>query len=250
MIVAIAEERWLVAWHLLSLDRVKPFFRDLWIRFDDEEVFVAELRTSIEAALESREYYRTPGRLHHRLAQWVINNYGEEGYGYLREWVLHILIDGGPDRKTEAVWSSLVQHLGRKCPTADGRVATKLGDLRRFLNERDDDLAARMVAPGSAQLSAWDGRVLPVYSSNLKAVDTKISLIASYNSLLLGWGERCADLSYDQLLDLDRIARSVAADLGWREADIPFPGNWRFDLTDLIRAASAEDVTRRIPRYI
>ena len=240
--LAIAEERWLATWRLLSLDRARPFFPDLWIRLDGEDLFVAELRSFIDLALRSKEYHREPGSLHFRLAKWFIGNYGRTGYTYLSAWVLHIFAHGGPDRMPEKVWSSLVQHMAAKGPMPPDWISTMMEDVKRILNDRDDDLESRMEARRSSPLSAWDSQVLPIYSSNAEAIDTEIALISSYNNFLLAWSQTCAGLTYDQLRELDRRGRIVAAEIGWRDHDVPFPGNWVFDLDDLIDAAAGGKV--------
>jgi hypothetical protein len=241
--MATTEERWLAAWHLLSLDRARPFFGDLWIQFEREDQFAAELRSFIEPALKTGEYPRAPGALHYQLAGWFIEKYGRAGYASLRAWMFDIFLHGGPDRMPEKVWSSLVQHVAASGPR--DRAGGSMEEVRAVLNRLDDDLASRMEARSSSPVSPWDRKMLPIYSSNVEAIDTEIRLISSYNNFLLAWSQVCAGLTYDQLREIDARGRAVASEVGWRDQDVPFPGNWTFDLAGLIDAAAAGTVISR-----
>jgi hypothetical protein len=215
----------------------------MWIRFEHQADFMAQLRDFVGGALKSRDYYRQPGKLHNRLARWVIEKYGDSGYLYLRDWALHIMIESGPDRSAETVWSSLVQRLGQAGSKENDWISQRMSAVRQALNERDDAVEAILRSQGTLSLSGWDREVLSIHYSSVEAVDRKITLICSYNNLLLSWSQFCRDLTEDELSELDRRGRVVAPDLGWRDQDVPFPGNWMFDLGSLIRAAEKEEVT-------
>jgi hypothetical protein len=244
--LAISEERWLAAWHLLSLNRARPFFKDLWIRLDGEDQFVAELRTFIEFALKTKEYHRQPGALHHRIAAWFTGKYGHAGFASISSWVLHIFVHGGADRMPEKVWSSLLQHIPADGSLSPDWVLERMNGVRDLLNTRDDDFASRMEVRESP-VSSWDRQALPVYSSSPEATDRVIALICSYNNLLLSWSQTCSELNFDQLRDVYDRGLVIAKQVGWRAHEVPFPGNWEFDLGDLIHAARAEAV---IPRAL
>lgn len=236
------DERWLLAWHLLSLERVKPFWPAMWVNLEDENGFVTSLRRLLGAGLQSRDYYRDPGRLHCRIARWVLQTYGAGGYMYLRDWMFHIFVAGGPDRRAEAVWSALVQRLG------DGRygdgdwVERTMANVRKMLNDEDDVLEASVSAAAASASADWDGEVVPIHYSDAEAVDRRVTRICSYNNVLLAWARFCGRLSEGQLAEVHDRAITIASEIGWQAQEIPFPGNWMFDLAPFIRAAENREL--------
>jgi hypothetical protein len=241
----MSEERWLFAWYFLSLDRVRPFFPELWVRLETEDACVAEVRGVLEPALALRGQHQPLGSVHYRLAEWFTGTYGRDGYSALKSWVFRILLRDGTDRGAETAWSSLVQHLGKEETNSNDWIRAHIHAVRTTRNEVDDRLEAKMESHRAGALSEWDSHVLPFYSFTAEAMDRKVGLICSYNNLLLAWDQFMAGAAYDQLLLLDQRARTIAPTVGWREEDVPFPGNWMFDLDDLIQAAKTGRLIRR-----
>jgi hypothetical protein len=64
-----------------------------------------------------------------------------------------------------------------------------------------------------------------------------VTLIGSYNNFLLAWFRECNDLNEAELDYLFDVARRTAEEVGWDVNDVRYPGNWQFELTDLLESA-------------
>lgn len=232
--MTIREDRWLLAWHLLSLDRVSPFSWDLGFAVEDQQRFLSELRRQLQEGLDSLEFGQRPGKLHSRLAKGFVATYGQVGFDFLTTWVSSIFIQGGPDRFTESVWLSLIQYLGRRGLPRRDQLQKAIQALRESVNERNDRLDDRLATQKDAVPSAWDQRLVQICYPDIFAVDRSIRLISSSNHLLLAWHEHCGHLNLAQLTELHDSALEVASEAGWHEPDISFPGSWIFELGPFI----------------
>lgn len=232
--MTIREDRWLRAWHLLSLDRVSPFAWDLGFAVEDHERFVSELRGQLRTGLDSHEYGQRPGKLHSRLAKWFVNSYGQIGFDFLTTWVSAIFIQGGPDRFTESVWLSLIDQLARRGLPVEHQLHDIVQVMRETLNERDNLLDRRLAEQRDLVPSEWDQRFIPIHFSDIASVDDVVQLISSSNNLLLAWNEHCGHLDLSQLTALHDVALGIAPEAGWYEPDVGFPGSWVFELGPFI----------------
>lgn len=231
-------QRWLEGALFLSLDMVTPLFEDLWVPVDDPLRFQNKLRTLLDGLFVDESYHLSNrAALEYRVMEWF-HGTPELSPELLSSWIRNILVLEGPDRPGETRWTSLSFRIPQRNESERGpreRLVHEMTAVASFERERRAPLESKLEIAGDQDLGEWDARILEFQDSSQDVIVTKAALITEYNIFLAGWERHCAELDYSALYQLWLLGREAAPAMGMKEADIAFPGSWRFELLPFLR---------------
>lgn len=231
--MSLSENRWVSVWTYLSLERVEPFARELWLNFDLATRGPA-LRDQLAPFVLGGSLLQSEGLIHQRISSWWRQSYGESACRDIREWQSLVFVKQGADRSAEMIWTSLIEYLVNDRARLPTLAVQPLSMLRDMLSENERLVENRLREAGAALVSDWDLRATKARSMSAEDADNQTALIASANSFVSAWQVSCSGFSESELVELHGAGRRIAGEVGWRSEEIPFPGNWIFEYSNWV----------------
>lgn len=225
------------------MDRVLPFFHDLWLWIDDPPTFQMTLRRELGAWTPSADaFYEDAGELNHVVSTWFAAQFGLERFAYLTAWLRRLYGLDGSARAAEYEWRNIAIEMGRsplRLDVLDKETRRAITQLREAHAAVYQSLEARVDAAGNSPLTSWDSDVLNLdfdegandWGSHAAHTTVRIMRIADYNAFLELWDRICGQLSCSQLRSLHDVGKVLATGAGLAPAgdedQIHFPGSWQ-----------------------
>jgi hypothetical protein len=218
--------RWHHAWYLLSLERTRPFFRDLGLAFAEETQFIIELRTVIKSAVSSPWYRRYPSILQYQVGEWFLRTYGTQAFAGILTWGSSVLVTQGSDRTAEGRWSRLVFAMTEPRLDIGEENQQKLKSLTSVLRAENERLEKRVAAGLQASDSGWDQQLLLPKELEGSVASNLVRLTGYYNNFVVAWERVWSEAGLNTLVQLYESGRRIVAEQGGDEETLAFPGNW------------------------
>jgi hypothetical protein len=237
--------RWQRLWWFVSLDFVRGFSQDLWLRIP-VDALQEHLRTRIDPETDLPTFGSDARQKSYLILTSLRDVFGSETLEYLCGWQKSVFVQGGDDRVEEFVWGVLASELFERANELKirGELYSTLRDFQTLREKRLSEFKKRIAEASRTSLSVWDQQVIAAEGESFDTVLNLVTNICSSNIFTISWRETCTKSGPSLLEEFFDIAINLALEdparrLIFSAETLPFPSSWEFDLEQILHGIFA-----------